>query len=92
MNAIISNEKHGVDTLLNRIMYATKQGLVIEQGKLRLIAQRVDDNSPQKVLSKGYSITYADGKAVKDASAVKPDSELKTVVSNGSIYSKVIKK
>lgn len=92
MNAVISNEKYGVDTLLNRIMYAMKQVFVVEQSKLQLISQRIDDNSPQKVLSKGYSITYANGKAVKDASAVKPDSELQTVVSKGSIYSKVIKK
>jgi len=42
---------------------------------------------PQNVLNRGYSITYLNGKALKDAGAAKKDDIINTRLYNGSIVS-----
>jgi exodeoxyribonuclease VII large subunit len=46
---------------------------------------------PQNVLNRGYSITYFNGKALKNAGAVKKDDIITTRLSNGSLISIVEK-
>lgn len=61
-----------------------------EQHKLELLQQRIADASPEKLLKRGYSITLVNGKVVKDASQLKTNDILTTLLQHGEIKSKVI--
>lgn len=57
--------------------------------RLELLQQRISDASPDKLLSRGYSITLKDGKVVTDASLLKADDLLVTRLSKGEVQSLV---
>lgn len=57
--------------------------------RLELLRQRVTDASPDKLLSRGYSITLKDGKAVTDAASLNPGDQLVTRLAKGSFTSEV---
>ena len=57
--------------------------------RLELLRQRVVDASPDKLLSRGYSITLKDGKAVTDAASLNPGDQLVTRLAKGSFTSEV---
>lgn len=57
--------------------------------RLEMLQQRVADASPEKLLSRGYSITLKDGKAVTDASLLKPGDPLVTCFLKGEVRSVV---
>lgn len=57
--------------------------------RLELLQQRVADASPDKLLSRGYSITLKDGKAVTDAASLLPGDQLVTRLAKGSFTSEV---
>lgn len=59
--------------------------------RLELLQQRIVDASPDKLLSRGYSITLKGGKVVTDASVLKAGDELTTRFSKGEIHSTVKK-
>lgn len=59
--------------------------------RLELLQQRIVDASPDKLLSRGYSITLKGGKVVTDASVLKTGDELTTRFSKGEIHSTVKK-
>jgi len=59
--------------------------------RLELLQQRIADASPDKLLSRGYSITIKDGKAVTDASSLKPGDRLTTRLLKGEVQSVVEK-
>ena len=55
---------------------ATQTLLSRHRHRLELLRQRVADASPDKLLSRGYSITLKDGKAVTDAASLNPGDQL----------------
>lgn len=68
---------------------ATLAFLSRHKHRLELLQQRISDASPDKLLSKGYSITLKDGKVVSDASSLKTDDLLVTRFSKGEVQSLV---
>lgn len=58
-----------------------------QKHRLELLQQRIADASPEKLLSRGYSITLKEGKAVTDASRLKPGDQLTTRFYKGEINS-----
>lgn len=58
-----------------------------ESSRLEHLAQTVRLLSPDNVLARGYSITRADGRALRDADAVAPGTTIITTLSKGSITS-----
>lgn len=68
---------------------ATTALLSRRRHRLELLRQRVADASPEKLLSRGYSITLKDGRAVTDASSLKPGDSLITRLSKGEVKSVV---
>lgn len=68
---------------------ATLAFLSRHKHRLELLQQRISDASPDKLLSKGYSITLKDGKVVTDASLLKTDDLLVTRFSKGEVQSLV---
>lgn len=71
-----SNLSHAVEALLSR-----------QRHQLELLRNRIADASPEKLLSRGYSITLKDGKPVKDASQIEPGDELTTRFHKGKVKS-----
>lgn len=68
---------------------ATSTLLSRQQHRLALLHQRIEDASPEKLLSRGYSITLKDGKAVTDASLLQPGDTLTTRLLKGEVRSTV---
>ena len=68
---------------------ATMALLSRQRHRLELLQQRIADASPDKLLSRGYSITLKDGKAVTDASSLKSGDRLVTRFSKGEVQSVV---
>lgn len=53
------------------------------------LSDKLELLSPQNILRRGYSITYHDGKAVTDASALSPGDRIVTVFHKGEAASRV---
>lgn len=62
-----------------------------QKHRLELLQQRIADASPEKLLSRGYSITFKEGKAVTDRSTLKSGDELITRLYKGEVTSIVTK-
>ena len=73
------------------LLQVTKALVARQSHRLELLQQRIADASPDKLLSRGYSITIKDGKAVTDASLLKPGEHLITRLSKGEVRSVVEK-
>lgn len=63
--------------------------LVQQRHRVQLFQQRIADAAPDKLLSRGYSITLKDGKAVTDASLLNQGDRLVTRLSKGEAHSVV---
>jgi exodeoxyribonuclease VII large subunit len=61
-----------------------------QRHRLDLFQRSIDAASPEHILSLGYSITRLNGKAVRDASNLKPGDEVETTVAGGT-FTSVIK-
>ncbi len=60
-----------------------------QRHQLELYRQRIADASPERLLSRGYSITLKDGKAVTDVSCLQPGDTLTTRLHKGEVTSTV---
>lgn len=69
-----------------------KNTLTGRKHQLELLRQRINDASPERLLSRGYSITLKEGKAVTDSSRLSPGDLLTTRLSRGEFTSVVEKK
>lgn len=83
----ISDAKYELFVAQRNLASASKAFLTSKTHRLELLQQRLDDALPEKQLARGYSITLKDGKAVKDASALKEGEKLITVLHQGRIES-----
>ena len=58
---------------------------------IKVLEQKVNLLDPAKVLARGYTMSYVNGKVVKSAQELKSQEELTTVFKDGSVKSKIIK-
>ena len=86
----ISDAKYGLLTAQRDLQMASRQFLSIKKHRLELLQQRLNDALPEKQLARGYSITLKEGKAVKDASALKEGDVITTRLFDGEIKSEII--
>lgn len=61
--------------------------LQLEQHRIRIWEASVKAHDPEHILNLGYSITYKDGRAVKDGRQLKAGDELTTQLAQGKIVS-----
>ena len=83
----ISDAKYGLLAANRDLQMATRQFLSMKKHRLELLQQRLNDALPEKQLTRGYSITLKNGKAVKDASALKEGDTLVTLLHQGKVES-----
>lgn len=79
-------------TISNSIKDRVKNSLAIKNFNLQRIQEKLHLLSPENILKRGYSITYMDGKILKDAKEVKVGSKLEIQLYKGKLISKVQKK
>ena len=85
-----TNFEHQLEQRYERICHAILQRLTHETHHLEMAGQRVELLDPTLLLSRGYSITLYQGKAVRDPRQLKPGDEIETRVEKGTIKSTVI--
>ncbi len=76
-----------IDTLKQRIPMLLERRLLAENHRLQLMEEKLKALDPQLLLKRGYSITLHNGRAVKDAKALKAGDEIETHLANGAIHS-----
>lgn len=72
------------------IAQAKAQAMLREQLRLKAIEEKIEILSPQNTLRRGYSITRVNGHAVSNATEIKPNDTVTTMLANGSFTSKVL--
>ena len=87
----LQHEAFAQERLAKRMETALKARMQAERHRIELWSQRVNAASPEVLLKRGYSITLKDGKAVTDASALRPGDEVETRLAKGSFKS-IVKK
>ena len=87
----LSEQRHRVELLRNRMPVALERRLTAQRNQLQQLALTLRGFDPQLLLSRGYSITLLNGKAVRDPMRLRPGDEIETRVEKGSFHS-VVKK
>ena len=87
----IVNCQSSIINLENRLPILLDRRLAAEKHRILLIEEKAKNFDPTLLLKRGYSITFKDGKAVREASVLRPGDEIETRLANGIIYSTVTK-
>ena len=85
-----TNEDHRLGLAMERISTGIGNLLTRQQHRLELAEKVLEGASPERILRRGYSITYRAGRAVRSAADVAVDEVLLTRFADGDIYSKVL--
>lgn len=83
-------EQHHLELAEQRISHAIGQRMLQERHHLEMAGQRVLSLDPALLLSRGYSITLHNGKAVSDPRQLKEGDIIETRLEKGNIKSTVI--
>ena len=86
---LLSDNRHRIDLLERRIPISIDRLLTEQKHYLSRLEIMLKGFDPQVLLSRGYSITLLNGKAVRDASRLHPGDEIETRVEKGVIRSVV---
>jgi len=86
---IVGNQRHRIEMMENRLPIAIERRLTNQKHLLESLSIKLQGFDPQLLLSRGYSITLKDGKAVRDPQQLKPGDEIETRVEKGTIHSVV---
>ncbi len=79
-----------LDELGNRLRLATRGRLELANQKLAAAAERLESLSPLGVLQRGYSLTLADGRAIRDVAALATGDTVETRLAHGSFTSRIL--
>lgn len=80
------NEIHSLVILIRQV---TKHFVIMQGNNLQKIKQAVTLMGPEKMLKRGFTLVYHDGKLVKNPSLLKPGELIQTVFHQGSVGSVV---
>lgn len=84
-------QERNLDNLFHRFIVAIRERCQQQQHRLDLMEQRLQSLDPSLLLKRGYSMTFADGRLVRDSSQLTEGQEIVTRLANGEITSKVCK-
>ncbi len=87
IKAKVERERGMVDQKEVRLDNAVKLKMNNEQHRLQMLEQRMEAVNPQRILQRGYSITWKDGKAVRNANELRKGDCIVTRLSEGSVAS-----
>ena len=84
---LLSDQCHRIELLRNRLPVAIERQLTNQKHFLESLNLKLQGFNPQLLLSRGYSITLKNGKAVRDPMLLQPGDEIETRVEKGTIRS-----
>ena len=84
---VLSESRHRIDLLENRLPVAIERRMTTQRNLLENLTIKLQGFDPQLLLSRGYSITLHNGRAVRDPKQLKPGEEIETRVEKGTIKS-----
>ena len=84
---VITDHLHRLELLQNRLPVAIERRLTVQRHRLENLSIQLQGYDPQRLLSRGYSITLYNGRTVRDASQLKQGDEIETRVEKGSFKS-----
>ena len=82
----VKREAH-LDALNSRFITSVRQFFDRQAHRLDMLGQRAAALDPKLLLSRGYSITIHNGKAVRDKDTLKPGDEIETIFEKGTVKS-----
>jgi len=82
----VKREAH-LDALNSRLITSVRQFFDRQTHRLDMLCQRAAALDPKLLLSRGYSITIHNGKAVRDKDTLKPGDEIETIFEKGKVKS-----
>lgn len=85
----LERKRSQLEFIQQQIQTGAANALKSRRDQLERIAQRVHDCSPERILEKGYSMTFVDGKLLKSAADVQMGDTLVTHLHQGEITSTV---
>lgn len=91
-SSIIRNERHRLDSLYKDLindLHLIKQK---NTNSLKHYIALLDANSPLKILSKGYAVSYKDDRIIKSVNDVAVDDQVSIEYKDGKVITKVIEK
>ncbi len=83
----LQEEHHLLDIVSHDIQPVLERKILREGHLLELLKEKVEALNPELLLQRGYSITFANGKVVKDGSLMKTGDELETRLAKGTVRS-----
>ena len=83
----LQEEHHLLDIVSHNIQPVLERKILHECHLLELMKEKVEALNPELLLQRGYSITFANGKVVKDGSLLKTGDELETRLAKGTVRS-----
>jgi len=88
-DAIVRDGERRVDEIAARLGRAAKAAVKDFRSRLGTIGGRMEALSPLRVLARGYSVTFRDGRVVRRSSDLKPGDRIRTRLAEGEIESTV---
>ena len=87
---VLSDSRHRVDMLENRLPVVVDQQITGQKHLLNRLELMLQGFDPQLLLSRGYSITLRNGRAIRDPEQLKAGDEIETKVEKG-IFKSIVK-
>lgn len=81
----VSQSKEKLDYLENYLLRSIKNKINYEDGKLRELTGKLEAMSPNRIVSRGYAVVYANGKLAPSIDFVKLDDEVEIHMKGGYI-------
>ena len=85
----IGDQRHRIEMQENRLPVAIERRLTNQKHLLENLSLKLQGFDPKLLLSRGYSITLHNGRAVRDPRQLKVGDEIETKVEHGTIQSVV---
>jgi exodeoxyribonuclease VII large subunit len=89
VNNTIEKQHLSLELIQNNLQKSAQQFIQKEENKLKEKESFFKLSSPDYILSKGYSITLKDGKAVKSTQSLQEGDTIETILSEGKITSSI---
>lgn len=90
VQGILSAKEMELAAMQKDLWRSASDCLVGKSHRLDMLAQRLEDASPEKQLGRGYTITLKDGKPLKNAAGLKPGDEIVTRYHQGETRSRIV--
>ena len=95
LNSVVSRKilisKYNLSNTKAQVKSNYRHFMQIKSESLKNNQKLIQAFNPQNVLNRGFSVTYKDGKVIKDNKDLKPGDQIVTKLKHGKINSKIIK-